>query len=65
MAHHRRGRPRQQRAGCIYCKRWKVNGAKGMFEYQTRQEKRARIDEREQRDGAAERPHARGRRDEI
>ena len=26
--HHRRHRPRNQRAGCKRCKPWKVNGAK-------------------------------------
>jgi len=24
--HHKRGRPRTQRAGCKMCKQWKVNG---------------------------------------
>jgi hypothetical protein len=26
MAHHKRGRPRNGRAGCKLCKEWKING---------------------------------------
>lgn len=26
--HHKRGKSRNQRAGCKYCKRWKVNGVR-------------------------------------
>lgn len=26
MAHHKRRRPRSQRAGCKLCKPWKING---------------------------------------
>lgn len=26
MAHHKRGRPKNRRAGCLLCKPWKVNG---------------------------------------
>ena len=26
MAHHKRGRPRNRRAGCKLCKEWKING---------------------------------------
>jgi len=26
MAHHKRRRPRNRRAGCLMCKYWKVNG---------------------------------------
>lgn len=26
--HHKRGRPRNRRAGCKMCKRWKVNGVR-------------------------------------
>jgi len=27
MAHHKRRRPKNRRAGCLLCKPWKVNGA--------------------------------------
>ena len=26
MAHHKRKRPKNRRAGCLHCKPWKVNG---------------------------------------
>jgi hypothetical protein len=26
MAHHKRKRPKNQRAGCLMCKPWKMNG---------------------------------------
>ena len=26
MAHQKRGRPKNRRAGCLLCKPWKVNG---------------------------------------
>lgn len=26
MANHKRGRPKNRRAGCLMCKPWKVNG---------------------------------------
>lgn len=29
MAHHKRKRPKNRRAGCLYCKPHKANGAKG------------------------------------
>lgn len=29
MAHHKRRRPKNRRSGCIMCKPWKANGAKG------------------------------------
>jgi hypothetical protein len=28
MGHHKRRRPKSQRAGCLLCKPWKMNGAK-------------------------------------
>lgn len=28
MAHHKRGRPKNRRGGCLYCKRWKANGVR-------------------------------------
>jgi len=47
--HHKRRRKKDRRAGCIWCKPQKANGNKGMAWAQTRQEKLARINEREQR----------------
>ncbi len=26
MAHHKRSRPKNRRAGCLFCKPWKANG---------------------------------------
>lgn len=49
VAHHKRRRHKNARAGCLLCHPNKANGQKGRFESQTRQEKLARIDEREQR----------------
>lgn len=48
MAHHKRGRRKNARAGCLFCKPHKGNGSKGRLANQTRQERRARISEREQ-----------------
>lgn len=48
MANHKRGRPKQQRAGCLFCKPHKGNGTKGMRSSQTRQEVEARISTFEQ-----------------
>lgn len=28
MSHHKRGRPKNRRAGCLMCKPWKMNGGK-------------------------------------
>jgi len=49
MAHHKRKKRKNARAGCLFCHFNKANGCKGMHWAQTRQEQRARIDEREQR----------------
>ena len=27
MAHHKRRRPKNRRAGCLMCRPWKINGA--------------------------------------
>ncbi|OGQ81622.1 MAG: hypothetical protein A3F90_02345 [Deltaproteobacteria bacterium RIFCSPLOWO2_12_FULL_60_19] len=27
MAHHKRNRPKNRRAGCLLCKPWKINGS--------------------------------------
>jgi len=33
MAHHKRRRPKNRRAGCLLCKPWKMNGfAKGRLD---------------------------------
>lgn len=50
MAHHKRKRPKNRRAGCLMCKPHKANWAKDREGDQTVQERRARISEREQRD---------------
>lgn len=49
MAHHKRGRPKNRRAGCLMCKGWKANGCKGQTSFQTPAERRARIDDGELR----------------
>jgi hypothetical protein len=49
VAHHKRRRKKDRRAGCIYCKPHKANGCKGMAWAQTQQEKLARFIEQEQR----------------
>lgn len=48
MAHHKRKRRKNVRAGCIMCKPHKANGCKGREQDQTWQERRARLSEREQ-----------------
>lgn len=42
---HKRRRPKNRRAGCLLCKPHKANGC----DHPTQQERRARVDEREQR----------------
>lgn len=49
MAHHKRRRPKNRRAGCLLCKPHKANGGTNGFNKQTRQEQRARLSERELR----------------
>jgi hypothetical protein len=48
MAHHKRGRRKNARSGCLMCKYHKGNGMKGNLNCQTRQEQKARVAEREQ-----------------
>ena len=48
MAHHKRRKPKNARAGCLLCKPHKANGCSGSHAAQTRQELRARVSEREQ-----------------
>ena len=49
VAHFKRRRRKNARAGCLMCKPQKHQRAKGMAWAQTRQEKLARINEQEQR----------------
>lgn len=49
MAHHKRKKAKNARAGCLLCKPHKANGCKGKVCNQTRQERRARLKEKEQR----------------
>ncbi|MDJ0523200.1 MAG: hypothetical protein QNJ90_14110 [Planctomycetota bacterium] len=39
--HHKRGRPKNRRAGCLLCKPHKANGMKGTQDAKTMQERRA------------------------
>lgn len=48
--HHKRGKRKNARAGCLLCKGHKANGVKGTRNAQTFQEQRARLSEREQLD---------------
>lgn len=49
MAHHKRGKRKNLRAGCRLCKPHKANGTKGTKDAQTFQELKARLAEKEQR----------------
>lgn len=51
VSHHKRGKPRQQRAGCPMCKWYKLNANKDRESAQPMAERRARLSAREQ--GAA------------
>lgn len=53
MAHHKRKKAKSARAGCIHCKPHKHQRSKGMAWAQTKQEKVARFNEREQRQADA------------
>lgn len=48
MAHHKRGRRKNARRGCLLCKPHKGNGSKGKLGSQTSQERRALLTELEQ-----------------
>ena len=48
MSHHKRGRAKNRRAGCLRCKPQKANGLKGSEANQTWQERKSRVSEREQ-----------------
>lgn len=45
---HKRGKPKNSRAGCLACKPHKANGAKGKLSNQIWQEIVSRLDEQEQ-----------------
>lgn len=47
--HHKRGRCKNARGGCLMCKYYKQNGIKDGRLGQPMQERRARVAEREQR----------------
>lgn len=51
MAHHKRGKRKNARSGCLMCKAHKANGLKGTRGAQTWQEQKARVSEKEQRRG--------------
>jgi hypothetical protein len=48
--HHKRGRPKDWRAGCLLCKPHKANRAKGKLNAQMRQERIARENQKQQID---------------
>lgn len=48
MAHHKRGKPKSSRAGCLMCKPHKHQGAKKSLKNQTKQEQLAIASEKEQ-----------------
>lgn len=48
LMHHKRGRRKDIRAGCLLCKPHKANGQKGRKESKTWQELKSRASEREQ-----------------
>lgn len=52
MNHKRKG-PKSTRAGCLMCKPWKDQRRKDTLGAQTMQERRARLDEAEQREERA------------
>lgn len=51
MAHHKRGKRKNVRAGCLLCKPHKSDGAKARLCNQTLQEKRSRFTFAEQQVG--------------
>jgi hypothetical protein len=46
---YKRRKPKNARAGCLWCKRWKANRAQSKPENVPLQERKAKIDEKEQR----------------
>ncbi len=47
MAHHKRGKRKKARAGCLLCKPHKSNGCRNSLASQTWQERRARVSDSE------------------
>lgn len=47
--HHKRGRPKSRRSGCLFCKPHKHQRSKDREDSQTMQERRARVGDKEQR----------------
>jgi len=44
LVNHKRGRPKNRRAGCLLCKSWKMNGAgKNSKEYERPADRRRRL----------------------
>lgn len=54
MSNHKRGRAKNQRAGCLLCKPWKANGAKGKRSIERPSMQRERITEKEEREYASD-----------
>ncbi len=48
--HHKRRRPKNRRAGCLLCKPWKANGAKGRASARRIQQVRADASRQARRD---------------
>jgi hypothetical protein len=57
MGHHKRGRAKNRRAGCLWCKPQKANGLKGSEAHQTWQERKSRVSEHEQREAVLCKAH--------
>jgi len=45
MANHKRGKPKNQRSGCLMCKPHKMNGAKGSFKEKASVKRKLQEDE--------------------
>lgn len=58
MAHHKRRRPKNRRAGCLLCKYHKMNGAKRGRWWSRRSDLRARVELKEQLNATATSPEA-------
>lgn len=64
MGHHKRGRPKSRRAGCLLCKPHKAQWLKDSWRSWTRQEFRANESEEAQREELHADRGDRGREDE-
>jgi hypothetical protein len=54
MANHKRKRPKSTRSGCLFCKPHKRNGLRNSLHFRPRQDREARLRQREQMDEADE-----------